>query len=188
MNLRRIGIINIGLLLIVVIGWFVFFYMPVTGKINSMNNEINTIDARIEKIGAVERNRSIIEKRIRELENDLNRLLESVSSGRGIESTMEYIEQLAILHNLDLEYVNPSPTDQFSVPEKKQKEYIDKSLHSYPMDILLNGKFIGTGQFLEDLSANAEPVHIQSIHLLTDTQLPDKLHVEIKLLAYTVKD
>lgn len=145
MNLRRSGIINIVLLLLIVISWLLFFYMPVTREIDSMNNEINTIEARITQIGTVERNRNLIEKRIRDLENDLNRLFESIDRGRGIENTMEYIEQLAGRHNLDLEYVNPSPTDQFSVSADQQKKFIDQSLHSYPMDVLLNGKFIATG-------------------------------------------
>ncbi len=188
MNLRRIGLINIGLLVIIVLGWFIFFYMPVSGEINSMNNEINDLENRITEIGRIEQNKAQIDRRLGELEQDLKRLFNSVESDRDIDNTVEYIEQLARLHNLELEYINPSPANQFGVSAERQKQYFDKSLHSYPVDIFLTGKFIETGKFLEDLTVNNEPVHVRAIHLLTDTQLPDKLHVEIKLLAYTAKD
>lgn len=188
MNLKRIGLINIGLLIVCILAWLLFFYFPIDKEIKSLNSDIVSLEQRIAQIGTIERNKSQIEKQIRDLENDLNRLFESVVDESGFQQTLDYIEQLSVLHNLDVEFLNPSPVDQFTVNKADMKKYFAKSLHSYPVDVFLNGKFIETGKFLEDLTASSEPVHIQSIHLLTDTQLPDKLHIEIKLLAYTAKD
>ncbi|MGC9513597.1 MAG: type 4a pilus biogenesis protein PilO [Fidelibacterota bacterium] len=188
MNRQRMGLINIGILVVVVLGWLLFFYLPVNNEIQTMNQEMTSLEQRIDQVGSIERNRAQIEQRIKTLENDLVQLFESVNSDKGIENTVEMIDKLAVKHELDLEYVNPSPVDQFSVVGAEQRKYFDKSLHSYPIDVFLNGKFIPTGKFLEELSAITEPVHIQSIHLLTDTQLPDKLHIEIKLLAYSAKE
>ncbi|MDK2976581.1 MAG: hypothetical protein PWP06_1056 [Candidatus Marinimicrobia bacterium] len=188
MNQQRMGMIYIGILVVVIFGWLLFFYLPVNREIQTMNQEMSSLEQRIAQVGSIERNRAQIEQRIKTLENDLMQLFESVNSDNGIENTVEMINKLAKRHELDLEYVNPSPVDQFSVPGEEQKKYFGKSLHSYPIDMFLNGKFIPAGKFLEELSATNEPIHIQSIHLLTDTQLPDKLHIEIKLLAYTAKE
>jgi len=188
MNLKRIGLINIGLLVICVSAWLLFFHLPINKEINSLNNDILSLEQRIAQIGTIERNKSQIEKQIRDLENDLNRLFESVVDEKNFQNTLDYIEQISDLHNLDVEFLNPSPVDQFNVNPADVKKYFAKSLHSYPVDVFLNGKFIEAGKFLEDLATSREPVHIRSIHLLTDTQLPEKLHIEIKLLAYTAKD
>lgn len=188
MNLKRIGLINIGLLIICVLAWVLFFYLPIDKEIKGLNSDIVSLEQRIAQIGTIERNKSQIERKILDLENDLNRLFESVVDEKSFQETLDYIEQLTALHNLDVDFLNPSPVDQFNVNPADIKKYFDKSLHSYPVDIFLNGKFIETGKFLEDLATSREPVHIQTIHLLTDTQLPEKLHIEIKLLAYTAKD
>ncbi|MCD6235013.1 MAG: type 4a pilus biogenesis protein PilO [Candidatus Marinimicrobia bacterium] len=188
MNQQRIGLINIGILFVAVLGWLFFLYLPVHQEIQTMNQELISMEQHIVQVGSIERNRAQIEERVKNLEKDLIQLFESVNSDKGIENTIDMIDQLAEHYNLELEYVNPSPIDQFSVPGTEQRKYFEKSLHSYPIDVFLNGKFIPTGKFLEELSAHTELVHIQSIHLLTDTQLPDKLHIEIKLLAYTAKE
>jgi Tfp pilus assembly protein PilO len=188
MNLKRIGLINIGLLILSVLAWVLFFYLPIDKEIDGLNNDIASLEQRIVQIGTIERNKGQIEKRIRDLENDLNRLFDTVEDESSFQNTLDYIEQLSILHSLEVEFLNPSPVDQFNVNPADTKKYFKKSLHSYPIDVFLKGKFIETGKFLEDLTAASEPVHIKTIHLLTDTQLPEKLHIEIKLLAYTAKD
>jgi len=188
MNLKQIGLINIGLLVICVAAWMMFFHIPINNEIISLNNDISSLEQRITQIGTIERNKSQIEKKIRDLENDVNRLFESVVDDNSFQETLDYIEQLSTLHNLDVEFLNPSPVDQFNVNSTDIKKYFNKSLHSYPVDVFLNGKFIETGKFLEDLATSREPLHIRSIHLLSDTQLPEKLHIEIKLLAYTARD
>ncbi|MDD3807729.1 MAG: type 4a pilus biogenesis protein PilO [Candidatus Marinimicrobia bacterium] len=188
MNLKRVGLINIILLLVVLCGWLIFFYFPLNQEINSLNQEIKSLEQQISQVVTVERNCAQVEKRVQLLENDLNQLFQLGNSQKGIENTLEQIQKMAQKYNLDLEYMTPLFINQFSVPENEQKKYFKMSLHSYPIDLYLNGKFIPTGEFLEELSANQEPIHIQSIHLLTDTELPDKLHIEIKLLAYMAKE
>jgi uncharacterized membrane protein YukC len=40
MNLKQIGLINIGLLVICVAAWMMFFHIPINNEIISLNNDI----------------------------------------------------------------------------------------------------------------------------------------------------
>lgn len=75
MNQQRIGLINIGILFVAVLGWLFFLYLPVHQEIQTMNQELISMERHIVQVGSIERNRAQIEERVKNLEKDLIQLL-----------------------------------------------------------------------------------------------------------------
>ncbi|MBD3223584.1 MAG: type 4a pilus biogenesis protein PilO [Caldithrix sp.] len=142
MKIKRVFAALIGMLILVIVGWYLILHRPMQKEINKTQVKIDNLLEKLQKARKAQINLKVAKTRYEQGQQDLRRARERFISKEELSIVTKDLDKHAKKYRLDMANFSPRLSSYF-------KESSNEKVSTLPVEMEVMGDYLNIGRFIE---------------------------------------